>query len=224
MGDIVPSDKKTGAFMITIDAQEPGTTLLLTPFNGEMQHNMIVNGKVGDLVEVTLPNKPVSTNNGYLDPNDPSLNTPPSGNGAGATGSTNGTNAAQGGNAAQGKQPGNTNQANTSNNDVNSGKANDNAGGANGENADNSTLVAKNNAANHTNEAGTLANSDTQAPTTDATAQHAPRIHGKHAQASLAKTGDSSILAAIAGVVGIVSGGVLMRMRPRKKRGRHAQQ
>lgn len=224
LGDIVPSDKKTGAFMITIDAQEPGTTLLLTPFNGEMQHNMIVNGKVGDLVEVTLPNKPVSTNNGYLDPNDPSLNTPPSGNGAGATGSTNGTNAAQGGNAAQGKQPGNTNQANTSNNDVNSGKANDNAGGANGENADNSTLVAKNNAANHTNEAGTLANSDTQAPTTDATAQHAPRIHGKHAQASLAKTGDSSILAAIAGIVGIVSGGVLMRMRPRKKRGRHAQQ
>lgn len=153
LGDIVVSDKKTGAFMATIDAQKPGTTLLLTPINGEMQHNMIVNGKAGTVVQVTIPQNSAGSNNDYLNPNDPSLNTPQDGGGAHDSGNSNNTNS----------------------------------------------------------------QNDTNGSQTDAASRHDSHKHNKHDAGYLAKTGDSSILAALTGMLGIVSAGVLMRLRRQRK-------
>lgn len=182
LGDIVVSDKKTGAFMATIDAQKPGTTLLLTPINGEMQHNMIVNGKAGTVVQVTIPQNSAGSNNGYLNPNDPSLNTPQDGGGTHDSGNNNNTN---------------------SQNDTNGSQAD--------------ASVNDTNAATSTHEEQTSTPLETQAPTTDAASRHDSHKHNKHDAGYLAKTGDLSILAALSGMLGIVSASVLMRLRRQRK-------
>lgn len=200
LGDIVASDKKTGAFMATIDAQKPGTTLLLTPINGEMQHNMIVNGKAGTVVQITIPNKPVNSNNGYLDPNDPSLNTPQDESGTHNSGNSNNTNSQNNTNESQADAP--VNDTNNQND-------------TNGSQAD--APVNDTNATTSTHEEQTSTPLETQAPTTDAASRHDSHKHNKHDAGYLAKTGDSSILAALTGMLGIVSAGALMRLRRQRK-------